>query len=53
MMRPDKKKLDVTNNYFVSNKMAIKLDVFGTFMKYGAIGNVHGNLIVIKQQSRR
>ena len=49
MMRPDRKKLDVTSNHFVSNKMAIKLDVFGTFMKYEVVGNVHGSLIVTKQ----
>jgi len=46
MLRVNRKKLDVTSNYFVPNKIAIKLDVFGTFMKNRVVGNVHGSLIV-------
>ena len=53
MMRPNRKKLGLTSNHFVPNKMAIKLDVFGTFITYGVVGNMHGSLIVTKQQSRR
>ena len=50
MMGMYRKELDKTFSKLVSDKMAVNLNVFSTFVEDGIGSNVDGSLIIVKNQ---